>query len=74
MRRRFHLVVLLIAGIAACARAHADPSVGEVGEGSEGGASAEVDGGASAATGTDVTSATTTTITTADGGAAPPKA
>lgn len=29
MRRRFHLVVLLAAAIAACARAHRDPSVGE---------------------------------------------
>ena len=64
MRRRFHLVVLLLAGIAACARAHADPSVGE---GSEGGASAETDGGTNAATGTEITSATTTTST--DGGA-----
>jgi hypothetical protein len=41
VRRRFHLVVLLVAGIAACARAHADPSVGEVGEvGAEAGATA----------------------------------
>jgi lipoprotein-anchoring transpeptidase ErfK/SrfK len=60
---RFNLVVLLIAGIAACARAHADPSVGETSEG--GSASAEADGGVNAATGTDDTTSTTTTTTTA---------
>ena len=48
MRRRFHLVVMLLAGIAACARAHADPSVadGDAGAGAGAGAGAEANANA----------------------------
>lgn len=57
MRPRFNLVVLLIAGIAACARAHADPSVGEV---AEGGSTASADDG-------DASAPTPTTTNAANG-------
>ena len=57
VRPRFNLVVLLIAGIAACARAHADPSVGEV---AEGGSTASADDG-------DASAPTPTTTNAANG-------
>ena len=67
MRHRFNLVVLGIAAVAACARAHPDPSVGENGDARE-----EADGQANAATDTELaptsTTTTTSTVTTADGG------
>ena len=72
MRHRFNLVVLAIAAVAACARAHPDPSVGENGASS---AREEADGGANAATDTELaptsTTTTTSTITTTDGGGPP---
>ena len=70
VRPRFNLVVLAIAGIAACARAHADPSVGDAGARAEGD-TAEASAGANAAA-TEVTSAPTpaSPSATPDGGAA----
>jgi lipoprotein-anchoring transpeptidase ErfK/SrfK len=46
VRARAGLLVALLAGLAACARAHADPSVGEEAGLAPEGASPEVDGGA----------------------------
>ncbi len=60
MRHRFNFVVLFIAGMAACARAHADPSVGEgTGDATAAAASADEANAAGASGVTSVTSAGT---------------
>jgi lipoprotein-anchoring transpeptidase ErfK/SrfK len=61
VRHRFNLVVLAIAAVAACARAHPDPDVAEAS--AEGGATA--DEGDRAAAGEDNATTTTTTTTNA---------
>lgn len=58
MRRRSSLVIALIVGIGACARAHADPSVGQT----------TVSSGEATATGTDASDTTDTTGSPAVGG------
>ena len=79
MRRRFHLVVLLLAGMAACARAHRDPSVAEGDASATANANANGEGNANEGegdgTGEGTTSAPTVTsgiAAGADAGAAGP--